>query len=107
MSKRQLKASDEEGFLRAYRDELLDVAHDHNCNISCSLVVPLQTGGLAIRMRAYVMDETDNEQVLATFDLPYPTHTAANLHSALYRAMVRLGIELRDRRRREATDTDS
>lgn len=102
MARRQLKTDDEEGFLRAYRDELFDVAQDHNCHISCSLVVPLHTNGLAIRMRAYDVDETGNEVCLATFDQPYPTHVANRLHAALYRAMIRLGIELRDARRREA-----
>lgn len=102
MSKRQLKADDEEGFLRAYRDELLDVAHDHNCQVSCSLVLPLQGHGLRIRMRAYQWGDDGREECLATFDQDYPSHTATRLHGALYRAMVRLGIELRDKRRREA-----
>lgn len=102
MSKRQLKTDDEEGFLRAYRDELLDVAHDHNCQISCSLVLPLQGHGIRIRMRAYQLDQDGHEECLATFDQDYPSHTAQRLHAALYRAMVRLGIELRDQRRRAA-----
>lgn len=106
MSKRQLRADDEEGFLRAYRDELLDVAHDHNCQISCSIVVPLRQPGLMIRLRAYQLDEHGREECLATFDLPYPTHTATRLYSALYRGMVRLGIELRDKRRQQATGDD-
>lgn len=106
MPRRQLRADDEEGFLRAYRDELLDVAHDHNCQISCSVVVPLRQPGLMIRLRAYQLDQEGREECLATFDLPYPTQTAARLHSALYRAMVRLGIELRDKRRQMATGGD-
>lgn len=99
MSRRQLRADDEEGFLRAYKDELLDVAHDHGCNISCSLVVPLMGTGVVIRLRAYRNGTGHPEECLATFDQPYPSHTATRLHAALYRAMVRLGIELRDKRR--------
>src|SRR5690242_11968044 len=102
MSRNQLKAGDEQGFLRAYRDELLDVAHDHGCRVSCSLVIPLLGHGLIIRMRAYEEGPEGSEAWAVTFDQPYPTHSAGTLHAALYRAMVRLGIELRDKRRREA-----
>lgn len=102
MSKRQLKADDEEGFLRAYKDEVLDIASDHNVVIECRLLLPVTSGGLVIRMYALGELETGATVVMSTFDQPYPTHSATRLHAALYRAAVRLGIELREERRRRA-----
>lgn len=102
MSRRQLKTDDEEGFLRAWRDELFDVVEEEQVRIVFTLRAPLAHAGLVIRGEAFKRDANGDEQLYAAWDQPYPTHTANRLHAAIYRAMVRLGVEIRDRRRSEA-----
>lgn len=102
MSKRQLRADDEEGFLRAFRDECFDVVLTHSVRLEFTLRLPVQSPGLVIHGEAFKRDENGDEQVYAAFSLPYPTHTANRLHSALYRAVIRLGVEVRDRERAES-----
>lgn len=102
MSKRQLKADDESGFIRAWKDEIADLASNEDVRIVVTLRAPVQAEGLVIHCEAFKWDWLDSDVLYASFSQPYPSHTATRLHAALYRALVRLGVEIRDRRRVEA-----
>lgn len=99
MSRRQLRTDDEEGFLRAWRDETLDLVNDHAVRIEYHLCVALMKPGLLIRAIAYRRDAEGQEQVYATAEQPYPTHAATRLHAAIYRAAIRIGGAIVERKR--------
>lgn len=99
MSRRQLKTDDEEGFLRAFRDEVLDLVADYGVRVEFTLRLPVYGVGLVIHGEAHKTDLAGDEQVYAAADQPYPTHSVARLHAALYRAAVKLGGAIRERGR--------
>lgn len=101
MSKRELRSDDEAGFIRAWKDELFDLAETHRVRLVFTLRAPVGQQGLVIRGEAYKTDGEGYESLYAEWDQPYPTHTANRLHAALYRAVIRLGVEVRDRERAE------
>lgn len=101
MSKRELRSDDEAGFLRAFRDECFDIVAEEKVRLEFTLRLPIQAAGLVIHGEAFKRDAQGDEQLYATFSQPYPTHVANRLHAALYRAAIRLGVEVRDRRRAE------
>jgi hypothetical protein len=99
MSRRQLKADDEAGFLRAFRDEVMDLAIDYDVHIRFLLNHPKGAPGLMIIGQAFKNYGTSDESVYATAEQPYPTHAATRLHAALYRAAIRLGGAVVERKR--------
>lgn len=107
MSKRELRSDDEAGFLRAFRDEMFDLVETHKVRLEFTLRVPVGTPGIVIHGEAFKRDNEGYEQFYAAFDQPYPTHTANRLHAALYRAAIRLGVEIRDRQRAEESGDET
>lgn len=105
MSKRELRSDDEAGFLRAFKDEVFDLVAEHGVRVEFTLRLPVQAEGLVIHGEAHKRDAQGYEQLYAAFSQPYPTHVANRLHAALYRAAMRLSIEVRDRERAEAQDS--
>lgn len=99
MSRRQLKTDDEEGFLRAFRDEVFDLVADYHVRVEFHLALPVAGPGVLIRGFAHKRDASGNEQLYATCEQPYPTHSAARLHAALYRAAIKLGGAIREAQR--------
>lgn len=106
MSRRQLKTDDEDGFLHAFRDELLDNVEYYGVRIEVLLCVAVRRPGLLVRVIAYKKDAEGAEQVYAQVEHPYPSHAATRLHAALYRASVMIGGEL-SRVKREKGQQDS
>lgn len=102
MSRRELRTDDEAGFLRAFKDECFDLVETEQVRVEYTLRLPVGAQGLVIHGEAFKRDQEGFEQVYAAFDQPYPTHVANRLHAALYRAAIRLSVEVRDRRRSEA-----
>lgn len=98
MSRRQLKTDDEEGFIRAFRDEVMDLVSDYKVRIEFHLAIPVTRGGVEIRGIAYRNNANDDEQWYAQANQPYPSHSCLRLHAALYRAAVKLGGAIRERR---------
>lgn len=107
MSRRELKSDDEAGFIRAWKDEMFDLANEEHVRLEVTLRAPVREAGLVIYCEALKRDDFGYEQVYAHFSQPYPSHSANRLHAALYRALVRLGVEIRDRRRAEAQENSS
>jgi len=99
MSRRQLKTDDEEGFIRAFRDEVRDLASTYNVVMEFTLRVQVLRPGLVIHAEAFRMDGNGADQVYAVADQEYPSHSVARLHAALYRAAIKLGGAIRDRER--------
>lgn len=106
MSRRQLRSDDEEGFLRAFRDEILDMSLYYSVRVVFSLRLPVDRSGLVIHGEAYKEDANGYEQVFAVADQPYPTHSASRLHAALYRAAIKLGAAIRDKIRSEPGESE-
>lgn len=107
MSRRNLRADDEEGFLRAWRDEVLDLVATYPVRIEFLLCVPVRQPGMLIRVVAYHKDAQDAEQVYAVAEQPYPTHAATRLHAALYRAAIRIAGAIVERRRTDRGENSS
>jgi hypothetical protein len=99
MSRRQLRTDDEAGFIRAFWDETMDLVQEEGVRVEWLLQLPVRTRSLELYGVAYKKDANGDEQFYAAFRQPYPTPSAARLHAALYRAAVRLSIEVRDTRR--------
>lgn len=96
MPRRQLKTDDEEGFLRAFRDEVLDLAIEYDVHIKMWLDHPRQQPGMVIRADAYRHFGTSDERLYARAYQEYPSHSANRLHAALYRAAIKLGGAIRE-----------
>jgi hypothetical protein len=107
MSKRMLRSDDEEGFLRAFRDELIDLAEYYGVRIEATLRLPVMGSGLFIYLEAFKRDLEGAEQVYAAAEQAYPTPAAARLHAALYRASIRLGGALSARRQSDRQEDSS
>lgn len=93
-SNRGLKSDDEAGFIRAYRDEVWDNEELYHVRIEFQLRIRRDRPGLTIYGIAYKADESGQEQVVATAEYPYPSHSATRLHAALYGAAVRLSAAI-------------
>lgn len=106
MSRRQLKTDDEEGFLRAFRDEVLDLAAEYGVRLEFHLALPVTGSGVVIRGWAWELDWLGSERLVGTVDQPYPTHSALRLHAALYRAAIKLGGSIREHRRLTGREKD-
>lgn len=104
MSRRMLKSDDEEGFIRAFRDEIADTEAMYHVHISCSLVRPVKGSGLDIIMEARRAHLETVGEPWARVVLPYPTHAANTLYAALYRAAIRIGGAIAEQRRLEMGD---
>jgi len=104
MSRRQLKTDDEEGFLRAFRDEVMDLAKEYDVRLEFTLRVLVLNRKLCIHGEAYYLDPFGAEQLFAMAEQEYPSHSVARLHAALYRAAIKLGGAIRQEIRFRASE---
>lgn len=94
MSRRTLKTDDEEGFLRAYRDEIWDAEELYGVRCTTRLAINREQKGLLIWIVVEKKDQEGQWQELCQVRHPYPSHSAARLHAALYRAAIGVHAEL-------------
>jgi hypothetical protein len=101
MSRRSLKTEDEEGFLRAYRDEVLDTQSMYQVHITCDVRVGVTPARLVLHLTATGDEGGPLEGVTTHVEYLYPSITANRLHAALYQAGIRINVavqrEYRDR----------
>lgn len=102
MSRRQLKTDDEEGFLRAYKDEILDTQENYQVRIVMNVEVRYGRPGVTFVGSAYSLAEDATGLAVAEVEQQYPTHSASRLHAGLYRAAIALSVAL-SRRHEEQT----
>lgn len=99
MSRRTLKTDDEEGFLRAYRDEVLDTGEMYQVDVTCDVRVSPRRVGVTIHMHAAGRDGGPLEGVVAHAEYHYPSSTATRLHAALYQAAIRINVAVQQQYR--------
>lgn len=104
MSRRTLKSGDEQGFIRAIRDELTDTEAIYHVHIFTQLLRPLKGEGLDIRMYVYKRSQDPSEDPWIDERYPYPSHAANTLYAALYRACIRIGGAIANKRKDETGD---
>lgn len=92
MSRRQLKADDEWGFLLAYWDEVTDLSEDYKVDVTCDIRRTRERGKIAFHLTATGIEGGPLEGAFLVADLQYPSPSATRLHAALYSAAVRLAV---------------
>jgi hypothetical protein len=92
MSRRQLRTDDEEGFIRAFKDEILDTQEVYGVRTVVWITVSAGKPGLVIRGHALSPGAGELEELVATIERPYPSHSASRLHAALYAAAIALSV---------------
>jgi hypothetical protein len=106
MSRRALKADDEEGFLMAFHDDIRESELLFRVQIECVILPTRIRGQLNIQMIAYKLPRKPLDAPHAVTNTPYPTASANRLHGGLYRAAIRIGGELAQKARwGEVTDS--
>lgn len=99
MGRNQLKADDELGFLQAITDEWNDLEMEYRCLVTFSVLLHPKRGHLMWLLSAFSGPETDRPVLLGSYRGEYPNHSATRLHAAIYHALIRLGVDIRDRQR--------
>jgi len=99
MSRRTLKTDDELGFIKAYRDEILDTQAMYGVEITVDIRVKEGTPGLKFFLFARGVDGRPLEGKLVTAEYRYPTLTATRLHAGLYQAAIRLNVAVQNAHR--------
>jgi len=96
MSRKQLKAGDSEGFLRAFTDEWAELQLEHKVELAFSLAPTTRKGVLALTVRA-VGPLNGSEAILrAKYTCEYPTAAVGTFEACLYQSMIRTGRILRE-----------
>lgn len=101
MSRRQLKSDDEEGFIRAYRDEIFDLEDYYEVRVQASIRIKRGGPGLVLWFEAERKDAEGQWQTYAQAEYAYPSHGSARLHAALYAAAIRISVEVSRRYEKE------
>jgi len=101
MSRRTLNTDDELGFIKAYRDEILDTCAMYGVEITVDLRVQEGKPGLKIVLFARGVDGRPLAGKLIVVDYHYPTTTATRLHAGLYQAAIRLNVAVQNAHRDE------
>lgn len=91
MSRRQLKADDEVGFLVAVSDDIAETQQLYRVEIMIEVIPTSRRGQFRIGARAFKGRGGPNERVVATWFGEYPTAQATRFHAGLYRAAVGIG----------------
>jgi len=94
MSRRALKTDDEEGFLRAYKDEILDAQESYKVKIEVEIEVRPERPGVTFLGTAYSLNRETGPVAVAHAEVRYPTHSASRLHADLYRLAIALSVAL-------------
>lgn len=104
MSKRNLRAEDEDGFIRAFNDETRDTELTYDVRIVWQLCKGRDANALYLRGTAHKADENDCEQVWAHTEYRYPTHRTNRLYAALYAAAIALNVVCQHKHREQTGD---
>lgn len=104
MSKRNLKSSDEEGFIRAFCDDLADTEAMYHVHIYTSIVRLMGKRGIDIVQEVWKGPQTASEQPWIRQRYVYPTHASATLYAALYRSAIGIGAAIANKRHDEVGD---
>lgn len=99
MAKSPLKAGDGVGFIRAYTDELRETEHEYGVYIFSQMGVSGQRGVLEFRFTAWKQEDRRGERPEASYVATYPTAHVQSLEAFLYQCLVRLSMQLRDKKR--------
>ncbi len=99
VSRRTLKTDDEEGFLRAYRDEILDTQAMYGVSIGVDIRVREGVQGITIHLRAEGVEGRPLYGHTVHARYQYPTSTATRLHAGLYQAAIRLNVAVQNEHR--------
>lgn len=91
MSRRQLKADDEEGFLMAVSDDILETQQLYRVVIKMEFKPTSLRGRFRIVASAWKDVGKPDERRVATWEGEYPTAQASTLYAALYRSAVGIG----------------
>lgn len=94
MTRRQLKTDDEEGFLRAFKDEILDAQADYQVDIRVGVVVRPERPGVTFVASVFSVAPDATGEPLMLVEQPYPTHSASRLHAGLYRLAISISVAL-------------
>lgn len=92
MSRRTLKTDDEEGFVRAFKDEVLDTQEMYQVDVRWDIRVTAGRPGLTLHGSATFNDESPLAGHTVWAEFPYPSASVARLHAALYAAAIRLNV---------------
>lgn len=101
MSRRQLKANDEDGFIQAAWDDLAETAQMYHVELEIVVQPSVSRGNFEMVARAYKRPRTPVDAPWAEGRYPYPTHAANTLYAALYRVCIRIGAECASAHRRQ------
>jgi hypothetical protein len=96
MAKTNLKASDGEGFLRAYHDELKDLELNFGVLITARIDLTPRRGVLVFNLTAWSVRDRRGEIPAAQYGAEYPTAQVGTLEAFLYQSVVKLGRVLSD-----------
>jgi hypothetical protein len=91
MSRRQLKADDEAGFLVATSDDISETQQLYRVVIKLEIKPTSLRGRFRIQASAWKDVGTPDERRVATWEGEYPTAQASRFHAGLYRAAVGIG----------------
>jgi hypothetical protein len=91
MSRRNLKADDEEGFLKAVSDDVHETESLYRVKVKIEFKALSARGKFRIIATAWKGVGTLEERCVAEWNGEYPTLQAMRVHAALYRAVVGLG----------------
>jgi len=106
MSRRSLKTGDQDGFILAIWDDLVDTQEMFGVETEVIIRPGKMRGRLLFLVRAYKAPRTAGDEPYAEGLLEWPTHAASTLYALLYRAAVRIGGEC-SRRAQGLRRTDS
>lgn len=91
MSRRQLKADDEGGFLMAISDDISETQQLYQVVVKIEFKPTNLRGHFRICASAWKDVGKPDERRVATWEGEYPTAQAMRIHAALYRAAVGIG----------------
>lgn len=91
MSRRQLKADDEAGFLVAVSDDIAETQQLYRVEVKIEVKPTSRRGQFRIEASAWKDVGKPNERRVASWTGEYPTAQAARFHAGLYRAAVGIG----------------
>lgn len=94
MSRRQLKTDDEEGFLRAFKDEVLDTEADYQVRIYIQVTVRPERPGVTFVWSVFSTAPDATGEALLNGEQVYPTHSASRLHACLYRVAISISVAI-------------
>jgi len=91
MSRRQLKADDEQGFLVAVSDDIAETQQLYRVLVKIEIKPTSLRGRFRLVATAWKDVGKPEERCVASWEGEYPTAQAMRLHAALYRAAVGIG----------------